>query len=227
MRLDAPRQTRKIRPTRRSVSGIYPFRGDIAIPYESTLERDFLIRTEFFRSVLDVVPQPVQIPFLGRSGQSYTYTPDFLVRFRAKVNGTGPEQKPLLIEVKPEEAWREHWRDWAPKWKAARRYANDRGWIFHIADESRIRDQVLDNINTLRRYKRMQFPDERSLALIDHVRRCQASTTVGELAAACYPPEERRKGITHVWHLVAMWCLECQMEVALTEKATIWIPCHD
>jgi hypothetical protein len=38
-----PRQTRKIKPTRRSVSGVYPFRGETAIPIESTLERDFLI----------------------------------------------------------------------------------------------------------------------------------------------------------------------------------------
>lgn len=42
-----PTQTRKIRPTRRSVSGVYSFRGQTAIPFESTLERDFLIRKEF------------------------------------------------------------------------------------------------------------------------------------------------------------------------------------
>jgi hypothetical protein len=74
-----PRQTRKIKPTRRSVSGVHPFRGETSISFESTLERDFLLRAEFLTDVLDVIPQPVQVPFLGVNGQSYIYTPDFLV----------------------------------------------------------------------------------------------------------------------------------------------------
>jgi hypothetical protein len=226
MRLTSPRQTRKIRPTRRSVSGIYAFRGTTSIPYESTLERDFLIRTEFFGSVLDVIPQPVQIPFQGKNGLRYTYTPDFLVRFRASAKGSAPELKPLLVEVKPATAWREHWRDWAPKWKAARRYAIDRGWIFRIADESRIRDQVLANINFLDRYRRMSLPDDQGLALIDCARRSQA-TTVSDLAALCFGPSRRSQGIAHIWHLVAMRHLECQVEAQLTEQTTLWIPSHD
>lgn len=221
MRPAPPHQTRKIRPTRRSVSGIYAFRGNISIPYESTLERDFLIRTEFFGPVLSVIPQPVQIPFQGKNGQRYTYTPDFLVQFQSRVNGTDPVPKPLLIEVKPASAWREHWRDWAPKWKAARRYAIDQGWIFRIADESRIRDQVLANINFLDRYRRMSFPDDLRLALIDRVRRSQ-TTTVNDLAS-----DKRSEGMAHIWHLVAMRHLECQMEAPLTEQTALWIPSHD
>lgn len=226
MILTSPRQTRKIRPTRRSTSGVYPFRGETSIPYESTLERDFIIRTEFFRSVLDVVPQPVQIPFKGRNGQSYIYTPDFLVRFRPRENGTHQEEKALLIEVKPETEWRQHWRDWAPKWETARRYAINRGWIFRIADESRIRDQALTNINYLARYKRMSFPEERSIAMIDHVRSCQ-TTTVADLAASYCEPGQRSEGVAHIWHLVAMRDLECQVETPLTERTAIWIPSHD
>lgn len=221
MRLTPPHQTRKIRPTRRSVSGIYAFRGNTSIPYESTLERDFLIRAEFFRPVLNVIPQPVQIPFQGKNGQRYTYTPDFLVQFRPRANGTDQEHKPLLIEVKPASAWRAHWRDWSPKWKAARRYAIDQGWIFRIADESRIRDQVLANINYLNRYKRMSFPDDQRLALIDRVRRSR-TTMVGDLAS-----DEQSGGMTHIWHLVAMRHLECQMEAPLSEQTALWIPSHD
>jgi hypothetical protein len=82
-----PKQTRKIKPTRRSVSGIYPFRGETAIAYESTLERDFLIRKEFNLYVLDIIPQPVQIPFTSNNGQVYTYTPDFLVYYRTLDGG--------------------------------------------------------------------------------------------------------------------------------------------
>ncbi len=217
-------QTRKIRPTRRSISGIYPFRGEISVPFESSLERDFLIRTEFNRFVLNVIPQPVQIPFSGRNGQSYTYTPDFLVYFRA--NGSGQEHKPLLVEVKPAAFWREHWRDWSAKWKSARRYAIDQGWIFRIADESRIRDQVLANINALNRYTRTFFSEDQGLALIDYVRHCQV-TTAGDLAASCFGPDQQDRAMATIWHLVAMRYLECQMEAPLTEQTALWIPSHE
>ena len=50
---------RKIKPTRRSVSGVVAFRRQKGIPFESTLERDFVIRTEFFRSVADIIAQPI------------------------------------------------------------------------------------------------------------------------------------------------------------------------
>lgn len=36
-------QVRKIKPTRLSVSGLLPFKDGVSIPYESTLERDFLL----------------------------------------------------------------------------------------------------------------------------------------------------------------------------------------
>lgn len=77
-----PTQMRKIKPTRRSVSGQYAFRGQTGIAFESTLERDFLIRCEFQGSVLDVIPQPIQVPFISMEGREFTYTPDFLVYYR-------------------------------------------------------------------------------------------------------------------------------------------------
>lgn len=58
-------QVRKIGATRRSVSGMYAFRGETAIAFESALERDILIRQEYFRSALDVIPQPTQVVAVG------------------------------------------------------------------------------------------------------------------------------------------------------------------
>lgn len=152
--------TRKIGPTKRSVSGRYAFRGDSSISFESTLERDFLIKAEFSLSVLDVISQPVSIPFEGVNGQTYAYTPDFLVYYRLGDRAYGDYPKPLLVEVKPEAEWRANWRKWLPKWKAARRYARTQGWEFRIHDESRIRHVSLANIRFLERYKRMTFAAE-------------------------------------------------------------------
>ncbi|VVP80142.1 hypothetical protein PS938_00601 [Pseudomonas fluorescens] len=63
-----PRSVRKIKPTKRSVSGVFPFQGESGIPYESMLERDFLFRTEISSEVLEIIPQPVMIPFQKTAG---------------------------------------------------------------------------------------------------------------------------------------------------------------
>ena len=207
---EAIRQQRKIRPTRRSVSGIYVFKGRLPVPYESTLERDFLIRSEFSPHVLKIVSQPVRIPFTGNNGQTYTYTPDFLV-FQ------NPESllKPLLIEVKPRRHWRLHWRQWRPKWKAAIRYAKSRGWLFRIQDETRIRDIVFANIQSLAIYKRMRFTEQESRRIIDAVARTEPVT-------ARHLINNLHVDKAHLWHLLATRRLDCDLTSPLDNLTPFW-----
>ena len=221
-----PRQMRKIKPTRRSVSGVYAFRGNCSIPYESTLERDFLIRTEFSLSVLDVIPQPAEISFVSANGRTYTYTPDFLVYYRLGNHSYDDYPKPVLVEVKPETEWRKHWREWLPKWKAARRYARSQGWEFHIRDESRIRDQTFDNIRFLERYKRMPFSVEESRWVLETVR-LMGGATVDYLLARHFMGIYRAEGISHLWHLLASRKLDCDISRPLNEFSELWIPTNE
>lgn len=69
-----------------SISGNYSFRNSKIIWFESTLERDFIRRLEFNDSVLDIVSQPIQIPYLTKLGRESTYTPDMLVTFSSQSN---------------------------------------------------------------------------------------------------------------------------------------------
>jgi len=218
-----PSQARKIGPTRRSVSGVYVFRGEAAIPFESTLERDFLIRTEWSVTVLDVIPQPCRIPFDSRDGREYEYTPDFLVYYRLGDSAYSDYPKPALVEVKPAAEWRRHWRDWLPKWKAAWRYAQQQGWSFHIHDESRIRDQTLANIRFLEPYQRMTFSAEESGMVIETVRR-MGSAAVHYLLARHFMGIYRAEGVAHVWHLLATRQLDCDIHKPLTEFTELWVP---
>ena len=214
---------RKIGPTRRSVSGIHVFRRQTGIPFESTLERDFLIRTEFFLNVGEIFAQPIQIPFWTANGQNATYTPDFLVVYRLGNRAYPEYPKPKLVEVKPERQWRKHWRRWSPKWRAAMRTARDQGWTFHIHDESRIRDSALQNIRFLQRYKRMRFPNEDSAWLLDTIRQmgsAQMRYLVDERLAAGRPSV----GITHLWHLLATRRLDCDISRPLNSSTELWIP---
>lgn len=220
-----PKQMRKIKPTRRSVSGAYAFRGESAIQFESTLERDFLIRNEFNIQVLDIIPQPVQIPFL-KNGRTYTYTPDFLVYYR--LNNTSYEcyPKPLLIEVKPREEVQKNWTDWKDKFRTALHFAKDQGWNFRIHDESRIRDQAFLNIRFLERYKRMQFPNAESNAVIETVKK-MGSVPFHYLISRHFMGIYKAEGIAHLWYLLATRQLDCDINLPLSDFTELWIPSYE
>ncbi|MFC5302010.1 heteromeric transposase endonuclease subunit TnsA [Azospira restricta] len=221
--MPVPSQTRKIGPTRRSVSGVYVFRGEAAIPFESTLERDFLIRTEWSVTVLDVIPQPCRVPFVSRDGRAFEYTPDYLVYYRLGDRAYPDYPRPALVEVKPAAEWHRRWRDWLPKWKAAWRYAQQQGWSFHICDESRIRDQALTNIRFLDPYRRMAFPAEESRMVVETVRR-MGSSALHYLLARHFMGIYRSEGVAHIWHLLATRRLDCDIHKPLTEFTELWVP---
>lgn len=218
------RQTRKIKPTRRSVSGVCMFRGETAIEFESTLERDFLLREEFSLAVLGVIPQPCQVPFLDTfTGRNETYTPDFLVYYRLGNRSYEDYPKPALVEVKPEAEWRANWRRWLPKWKAAYKHAKQQGWSFHICDESRIRAQALRNITFLSRYRRMAFPEEENRAIVESVAQ-MGGATIDYLLARHFMGIYRTEGVAHLWHLIAVRRLDCDVSRPLTEFTELWVP---
>jgi hypothetical protein len=219
---EVPTQQRKIGPTKRSVSGRLAFRGETSLSFESTLERDFLLKAEFCLPVLDVVPQPVSIPFRGINGQTYTYTPDFLVYYRLGDRSYGDYPKPVLVEVKPEKEWRAHWRQWLPKWKAAWRYAQTQGWEFHIHDETRIRDEALKNIRLLERYKRMSFSPEESATVVETVKR-MGCVTADYLLARHFMGIYRAEGISLIWHLLATRKLDCDISRPLNPLVELWV----
>ena len=211
------KQQRKIGPTRRSVSGFYSFRGRVSIPFESTLERDFLIRNEFFLDVAEIIPQPVRIPFTTSDRRTHMYTPDFLVLYQPDDQAC---PKPILVEVKPTQHWREHWRRWMTKWKAARRHAREQGWVFKIYDESRIRDATLQNISFLNRYSRTHVTTEDSqqiFEILEHEEPIRLGSILDRHVCT-----DRSKVAAYVWHFVATRVLDCDVSRPLDARTTLW-----
>ena len=213
---------RKIGVTRRSVSGIYIFRGETAIPHESTLERDFIVRNEFFLDVERILPQPIRIPFIGPEGRTYSYIPDFLVIYRPDERG---HRRPLLVEVKPGEHWRKHWRKWRRKWKAAIGFAREHNWRFRIQDESRIRDTVLQNVRFLDGYKGMR-PGAEDIHPIVELFRSAGPTPISTFLDQHCRPTGRSQAIQLLWHLVAVRKLDCDISGPLNYDTKLRVP-HD
>ena len=206
---------RRIKSTTRSLSGVFAFRGE-GVAFESLLERDFLSRMDFRKDVLRVISQPVKFDFVARNGRTYPYTPDYLVHFQSH-----SRLRPMLVEVKPEENWRENWRDSLPKWKAALRYAKERGWGFHIYDESRIRGQSLKNIQYLERFKNADYAEQDLDAVIRTVA-FKGIASIEYLLALHFQGAEAL-GKSHIFHLIATRQLDCDITGFLGDSLEVMV----
>ncbi|MEA3588402.1 TnsA endonuclease N-terminal domain-containing protein [Pseudidiomarina sp. 1APP75-27a] len=151
---------RKIPTNRRSSRGYYAFRGQESIPHESTVERDFVMLMEFDGKVDKIVSQPIELSYVDLNGRRQRYTPDYLVYFKNSAS------KPLLVEVKERVEIQKDFKKLKPKFAAGIKAATENGWIFKIADDTRIRGLFLDNVRKLRNFSaRSVTPETRALLL--------------------------------------------------------------
>ncbi|MGP5274018.1 TnsA endonuclease N-terminal domain-containing protein [Psychrobacter faecalis] len=210
------KQMRKIKPTRMSVSGRIPYKGR-SLPYESTLERDLIIVHAFREDVEDIVAQPITIPFV-KNGITYKYTPDFFIKFAEDVD------KPnMIIEVKPHDLWQAHWRDWSDKWKTMQRYCKNNGYVFHIYDESRIKNTALDNINLLMRFKNSAIEEEDKEAVLEQVM-LMGTTTIDYLLTRFYTGScLRNHGLRVIYHLLATKRLKFNLFLEINDLTEVWV----
>jgi hypothetical protein len=193
------------------------------VDFESTLERDFLIRLETERSVLDVVSQPLTIEFVGSNGQIYPYTPDYLVTYRAY---PAPYLAPVLVEVKPVSELDKYLSEWKVKFRAAMAYCKAHGYLFHLRHEPRIRDQRWGNAMFLQRYRQMQFVPEESEWIIENLNQMGTATFDYLLARHFFGEADRSRGISHLWYLLATARIECDWSQPLSNNSELWIPEH-
>lgn len=213
-------QVRVIKPTRRSMSGYYSHQG-ISIPYESTLERDFVLFQTFRSNVLDVVAQPVSIPF-KKNGRTYNYTPDYFVQLDNGGDYFHTRTKSLIVEVKPKDEWTRHWREWSDKWKATRKYCQEHDYHFKIYDESRIRHQGLANVEHILRYEKLNCSDDNIRIILEQVE-MMGTTTIEYLLKRFFKGEiYRPQGRRIIFHLLATKRLGFQLMDELNEKTEIW-----
>ncbi|MGQ1305355.1 TnsA endonuclease N-terminal domain-containing protein [Acinetobacter baumannii] len=215
---------RKAQTVYGSISGNYSFRGEKTIWFESTLERDFLLKQEFNNNVIDVVSQPISIPYITELGNESVYTPDFLVQFSsANCNNSDEYPAPLLIEIKPKQKLLEDWKKLKPKFKAAHKFALEKGWKFKIINESRLYDQYWENIKFLKRFRRSHVDENDQLILIDTLNRLGQST-VNQLPANIFRDQTNiLRSVHQIWALVAKRKIQCDLYCPLTAETVIWV----
>ncbi|CAI3805467.1 hypothetical protein JAMGFMIE_03880 [Rheinheimera sp. MM224] len=214
-RLDSRRPARIIGMNHRSVTGKVAI-GGISIPFESSLERDFLIMLDFDPMVVDVFEQPVRITYESDEGRERFYTPDYLVGYD---NG-----ERVIYEVKYRANLKDEWSKLKPKFRAAIRYSKLNDMKFKIITDAEIRGtSYLANAKFLRTY-RDQTPN---FSIEEHLVRTLAilgETTPEKLLIAAYwTLENRMKAMASLWRLVAIRRVQVDLRGPLTMASSIWV----
>lgn len=188
--------------------------------FEELLERDHLILLDFDQTVRSYEVQPVRIRVPAKKTN---YVPDALAHFHPDASGATRSSE--LIEVKPSAMLFEHRADYAPKFEAARAFAEDRGWIFVVRTEREIRTPRLDNLKFLRRYRQLKV-DPGDVKWITN----RLATTGGQasevqlLAADVVGVDERLRLLPVLWHLVITGQLVVNLDKPLAGDSPIFLP---
>jgi len=141
------------------------------VPYESTVERDLIIRMELDREITGFWAQPETFEWV-QDGRRRRYTPDFLVHF---FNGSSAYR-----EVKPLAKWIEDW-DFGGRRDEIERECAVRESAFEIWTDGMIREQpMLSNALTIVSELGPNL-DERALASLRYVLKDGIPPTIADL----------------------------------------------
>ncbi len=213
---------RKIPKNYRSVTGLVASELNAKqTAFESTLERDFMLLVEFDPDVLSYEEQPVRIDYLSVDGQTRHYTPDILVTYHQASTST-MLKPPLLVEIKYRRDLFERWQELKPKFRAARRYAKEQGWIFKIITEVEIRTPYLKNVKFLRQYQRRPIDLAGASLLLQKVSELRSTDPGSLLAFVCQDAHDRARLLPTLWSLVAQRKLGADLNQQLTMQSLIW-----
>lgn len=176
---------------------------------------------EFDPDVLSYEEQPVRIDYLSADGQGRHYTPDILVTYRQTSTST-TLKPPLLVEIKYRRDLFECWRELKPKFRAARRYAKERGWIFKIITEVEIRTPYLKNVKFLRQFQRRSINPADADLLLRKVSDLQSADPESLLSVICSETHDRAQLLPALWQLIARRAIGADLDQPLTMQSPIW-----
>jgi hypothetical protein len=183
--------------------------------YESPLERDNMILLEYDEDVESFEEQPVEIPF--KKGVK-PYVPDILVRFKSP-------RKPLLGEVKHSTDLAKNRSKYAPKFEAAKKYAEEQDWEFRTVTEKQIRIPRLASLKFLREYLNID-PDPDQVALvIGALKGARGKMEMDALLKnLCSTDMERLTMTPAGWHMVATGQVVIDMNKPIDDKTLLSLP---
>jgi hypothetical protein len=214
---------RNIPKTFRSLSGKSSSRKlSRLVAFESSLERDLLALLEFDSNIVHYEEQPIKIEYMDAEGKLRNYTPDILIVYENE-NVSPFGRTHILGEVKYRPELFSKWKELKPKFKAARRLCENRGWKFSIFTEVEIRTPYLKNIRFLLPY-RNYAPNAEYCDNITDILQQSDSLTVSELLDIYSANEiERLQIIPYIWQLTATGKIHTDLNLPLNMNSQLWL----
>lgn len=211
---------RKIPKNYLLVTGGYSSRkNDDMGAFESLLEKDYLLLLDFDDSVKAFEVQPVRIPV---TGIPRGYVPDVLVKYHEDVQ-TGVIPKPSLIEVKHSDDLARNAEKYAPKFAAARQYAEQQGWEFVTKDQNDIRTPRLANLKFLREYRNVTPSGDDVQAVLDAIGEEDGETTSETLLnVLAVTEDERLHWLPIIWSMVLTCHLGTDLNTPFQNDVRLW-----
>lgn len=193
------------------------------MPYESTLERDWIISLDFDISVRSIHSQPFTVEYYDPKGRRRYYTPDILATYHEGAH-LPPER---VTEVKYYDDLKANWTTYAPKFKAARAYCFERGMKFGVVTERQIRTPLVKNATFLRRYR--EYPEDETIenslmqaASFFNNREDRTPMTV--LLAAFASEQNRLLAMGHLWKMLDAHAIRFDPMLPLNMESWLWLP---
>lgn len=186
--------------------------------FESLNEKDYLILLDFDLTVVSFEVQPVKIPV---PGVPRGYVPDVLIHFHP--DAFGKNRASLLVDVKHTTDLAKNAAKYAPKFEAARIFAQDQGWEFQIIDETMIRKPYLNNLKFLRAYKE-RLPEPSHIQTIVKIL-SKHSLTFDELLNLLAPSDqEKLSWIPVIWYMVVNHLILVDLQTPISADMLLQLP---
>ncbi len=187
--------------------------------FESLLEKDYLLLLDFDDSVEAFEVQPVRVPV---AGVPKGYVPDVLVKYCPDLQ-IGTLRKPSLVEVKTAEDLLRNAEKYAPKFAAARQYAEERGWEFKIIDQNDIRTPRLANLKFLREYRNVTPSDIEIRTVLECMTGAVGETSSQSLLDALAPTDDDKLyWLPIIWSMVLTRHLITGMDQPFKNDVPLW-----
>lgn len=187
--------------------------------FESPLERDFYLITDFDPTVIAIQHQPVKIGLdaLGRPNH-YCY-PDALVKRQV-----GSKTLTTLYEVKSSSELEQKLEEYTPRFQVIEEYCSAKEWEFEVITEIEIRSEKLKNVKFLRGF--LEYPvDEIALA---HVRRFLGGSEQQSIATClsnfCNNDSQKAVWFTHIWTFIAQSKIGADLETEFSLLTPLFLP---
>lgn len=208
--------TRKIPLNYRNITGtVRSIKSENCTDFESGLERDALILSEFDPSVSQFRVQPRTFYYV-KNGKKRQYTPDILIEYK---NGYK-----LYVEVKYRDDLKKDWNKLKPKFKAAlHELKNEPNTRFKIWTEVEIRTQYFENAKYLLPFKNKSINEAHSTHILQIIDRL-CETTPTDLLDICSSDMTLRAELLHtLWGCIARGFIKIDMLKPITMNSSIWL----